>query len=339
MKINAASKLKAGVFLAILGALIGCNATHQKDQTAAAPDRSNILLVKSSNSYSLADLIENPAPTEEASIKLKIRFPEGADEKKKLPAVVFVHGSGGPLPQHEKWLSMFRDMGLVTVQSNHFESRGISSSVGDQTRVTGSMMTGDALHILNALVRHPRIDPDRIAIMGGSKGGTVAQSVAWEPVRKAVSGDNMYAAHIPLYPSCISYDDKSFTNQPMLMMIGEKDNYTGVTQCVEYANDLKQAGYGRLTVKLYPDAYHGFDGEGGYRDLGNAYSVVDCKFAIREDGTIYETTSGISMDDPASRRKAFLSCARKDTVRLGGSQAMPQAMTDVREFLTRSLSL
>lgn len=331
--------LKLGVITVAFVLLTGCNTSTQADQNTNVPDTSETMLVKSTNSYGIVDLLKNPTPKDEVSIKLTIRYPDGVDEKAILPAIVFVHGSGGPSPRHEKWLSMFRGMGIVTVQSDHFESRGISSSVGDQTRVTGSMMTGDALRILNALVEHPRIDPTRIAIMGSSKGGTVAQSVAWEPLRKVISGDNMYAAHIPLYPSCTSFEDKTFSNKPMMVMIGDKDNYTGVTQCVDYANEFIQAGYSNLTVKLYPEAYHGFDGDGGYRDLDNAYSVVECKFVIRKDGTIYEATSDLGMDDPSSRKKALRSCARKDTVRLGGNHVMPQAMKDVRDFLSKALAL
>ena len=132
----------------------------------------------------------NPTAGDKVTINAELRFPKDGKEPEKIPAMVFVHGSGGPLPRHQKWLRLFREMGFATVYANHFKPRGVSSTVGNQTRVTGAMMTADALYLLNALTKHPRIDPNRIGIMGGSKGGGVAFYVTWNPLRKAIAKDN-----------------------------------------------------------------------------------------------------------------------------------------------------
>lgn len=313
-------------FIITTGTLAGCNTTTTNEMQSSLPENEEVLLVKSSSPYGFANLINDPTPSDEVVLKVKLHFPEHVTKDEKLPTMVLVHGSGGLMAKHEQWLSLFHEMGMVTVVTDHFEPRGISSSVGNQTRVTGPMMTADALHILNALAIHPRIDPNRIGIMGNSKGGGVAASVSWEPIRSAVSGENKFAAQIPLYPPCVFWENKTFTNMPTMIMIGDKDNYTGVSQCVESANELKKSGYANLEIKLYPDAYHGFDDSRGIRTSKHGFSALNCGFLVTVNGASIEANSNISLDDKISRRKALGSCATRG-VTLGGNHVMPKAKT------------
>ena len=292
--------------------------------------------VVSSNSYNFLALMSNPSGGGAVTIKAELRFPKDVKESEKIPAMVFVHGSGGPLPRHQKWLRLFREMGIATVYANHFKPRGVRSTVGNQTRVTEGMMTADALYLLNALSEHPRIDPNRIGIMGGSKGGGVAWYVTWNPLRKVIAKDKQFAVSIPLYPPCIYWEKKDFTNNPMLMMIGDKDDYTGVDQCVSSMKDIRAAGYSNMQIKLYKGAYHGFDSDKGIRKYSKGYGLTKCTFVVQADGKLIEKVSGFGTDTPATKKKMFRKCARKG-VTLGGNHVMPQAMQDVREFLTKAL--
>lgn len=301
-----------------------------------AGDRETIRVL-SSNPFTFAELMKNPGAGN-VTLKATLEFPSTAKGKlEKIPAMVFVHGSGGPLPRHQKWLKLFRDMGYATVYANHFAPRGVSSTTGNQSSVSYAMMTADALHLLNALVKHPRIDPNRIGIMGGSKGGGVAYYVAWNPLREAVAKDNKFAASIPLYPPCYFWEKKDFTNKPMLMMIGDKDNYTGYRQCVRSIKENQSAGYNNMQVKLYKGAYHAFDSNKGIRKCANCFNFTQCKLAVRSDGMFYERTTGITMDKVSNMKKVIKSCGKRGTTN-GGNHVMSEAMQDVREFLTRALT-
>ena len=225
-------------------------------------------------------------------------------------------------------------MGLVTVQADHFAPRRQTSTVGDQTNVSGAAMAGDALRLLVALAAHPRIDPERIGIMGSSKGGGVAIYTAWNRLRRRLAGDRRFAVHIPLYPTCVYWEDKDLSRQPMLVMLGEKDNWTGVRHCRESARELQAAGHDGIEVKVYPGAYHGFDSSSGVFDVATGYSLLDCRFVIQADGL--EVASGRPMDSVANKRKALDACATRG-VTVGGQGAPPQALQDVRDFLRRTL--
>src|SRR5262249_56151877 len=86
----------------------------------------------------------------------------------------------------------------------------------------------DALVALRLLATHPKLDRQRIGIMGFSKGGQVALYTALEPFRRAVITDpTRFAAHAPLYPACNSWQvSDQVTGAPMLILLRRRDTYT-----------------------------------------------------------------------------------------------------------------
>ncbi len=119
-------------------------------------------------------------------------------------------------------------------------------------------------------------------------------------------------------------------------MIGTKDNWTGVKHCVSSMKEIQSAGYSNMQVKLYKGAYHGFDGDKEIREFSKGYDTTKCKIIVKTDGKVIEKVSGFGTDTPATKKKMFAGCASKG-VTLGGNHVMPQAMQDVREFLTKAL--
>jgi predicted esterase len=64
-------------------------------------------------------------------------------------------------------------------------------------------MMVDAYRALAMLAQHERIDPNRIAIMGFSKGAIAALYSSKERFRKSYALRNMeFAAHIGMYAPC-----------------------------------------------------------------------------------------------------------------------------------------
>ena len=73
-----------------------------------------------------------------------------------------------------------------------------------------------------------------------------------------------FAAAVALYPGCVA-SRRTWSSSgvyrpvaPVLILIGEKDDWTPAEPCRRLAEAAQQAGY-PLTIKIYPGAYHSFD--------------------------------------------------------------------------------
>ena len=293
------------------------------------------LAVISASPYQLGDLLQDPAPTYDLKIAGDLRFPE--NPKARSPAFVFLHGSGGQLARHQRYLALARDLGFATLQLDSFGPRGVSSTVGDQTNVTAAMMTTDLLRALVTLAGRPDIDQNKIVVMGSSKGAIAALYAAWTPIREKVAGVLDYAAYILLYPFCTSIEDARVTPNPLRVFIGEQDNWTPPAPCEAEVARMRGLGHD-WAITLYAGAYHGFDADfEGIRSLPHAYSMVDCSVALRPDGYEYETGSGYLLTK-ADRRKAFRACAKKGDVKMGGQHAANPLLHDIRRVLEAVLA-
>ena len=286
--------------------------------------------ISSASPYQLADLLGAASPVFDQKITAELELPKPS--AKTMPAFVFMHGSGGPLLRHHRYLEMARSLGFVTLQLDSFGPRGVGSTVGNQTNVTAAMMATDLLKALEYLSRHPDIDPDRIVVMGSSKGAIAALYASWAPTRKKVAGDKDFAGYALLYPLCAAIEDANVTKSPVRVFIGEKDNWTPAAPCIRQVDRMKALGFD-WSIHLYAGAYHGFDAPiEGIRDMPHAYSMSDCDIALRTDGYEYETNSGYLLTK-AERRMAFRACVKRGEVKMGGHHAVEPFLRDLETFL------
>ncbi len=298
--------------------------------TAASTAQAEPVFIASASPYQLGDVLAGGKPAYELEVTADLEFPNTIADA--MPAFVFMHGSVGPLARHQRYLELARELGFVTLQIDSFGPRGVSSTVGNQTNVTAAMMAIDVLRALDFLAARPDIDPNRIVIMGSSKGAIAAMLAAWDPVRKTVVGDLDFAGYALLYPLCVDIEDARMTDSPVHIFIGEEDNWTPAAPCLKLVEKLNGLGHD-WAVTLYEGAYHAFDRSAkGIRTLPHAYSMTGCSIALRADGYEYETNTGYLLNR-AERRKALGSCARKGDVKIGGNHAAGALLTDIRAFL------
>ncbi len=98
----------------------------------------------------------------------------------RLPVVVLMHGSSGVGPNIEPWVHQFNAMGISTFVIDGFSGRGLTA-VGPNQALLGRLnLILDIYRSLDILAKHPRVDPDRIVLMGFSRGGRPARSARAE---------------------------------------------------------------------------------------------------------------------------------------------------------------
>src|SRR5262249_52389188 len=119
-----------------------------------------------------------------------------------------------------------RKSGFATLTYDSFAARGSTGLA--MSGSPGYLPAGvaDAYAALLQLASEPRIDGDRIAIVGFSFGGEVAHLAAFERLRSALNPrHSRFAAHVAFYPAGnfgVLAERDAYTGSPVLMLLGEK---------------------------------------------------------------------------------------------------------------------
>ena len=262
-----------------------------------------------------------------------------------VPAMVIHHGSGGVGEREARYVRELVPMGVATVVIDSFKPRGVTSTVLDQSAVTGQDFNLDALAALKALTANPRIDRRRIGIMGFSKGGTSALMASHEQLVLAAGGTPggpRYALHVPFYPSCYShYYQPHTTGAPIYLLLGGADTYVRYEPCVSYGEALRAAG-ATIQTKVFPAAMHGFDYGPRYSiPNGENYSKCvnqqqpDRSWVMRDSGIVTFGPDGKPI--PGAIAKAVAACKTLGVKGGADEAAAKQSMEDLKTYVRRHL--
>jgi dienelactone hydrolase len=201
-----------------------------------------------------------------------------------FPAVVILHDCSGLGPRSSgmpwRWSSELTRRGYVTIWPDSFTPRGRPKGVcadASPPRITYEQRAGDAHAALAHLASLPFVDARRIAVMGGSHGGSSTLAAIVDSPENAKRTNAGFAAAIALYPACgRSYGAWSVQRRkepgslitgyagtfkpvaPLLILIGALDDWTPAEPCRKLAEVAQSAGY-PVKIKVYPGAHHSFD--------------------------------------------------------------------------------
>jgi dienelactone hydrolase len=207
-----------------------------------------------------------------------------------FPAVVILHDCSGLGPRSsgapDRWARELVKQGYVIVIPDSFTTRGHADGVctdpsPSRAEVSPFRRVRDAYAALAYVRTLPYVDGSRVGVMGGSHGGstTLATMVAPESERDPLAREKRagFAAAVALYPGCdvrlggwrvtrrqgpsgpiTEYTGVYKPIAPLLILIGEKDDWTPAEHCQKLTDAAQQAGY-PVAIKVYPGAYHSFD--------------------------------------------------------------------------------
>jgi len=213
--------------------------------------------VQSGTYKDFRQLLSREAPSEKTAIAMTLRLPDRMAERH--PAVVLVHTLGGYQEANEGWhAEQLRKSGFATLTYDSAAVRRLRE--GDAASGRPSAIA-ESFSALQLLADNPRIDADRIAIVGFSFGGEVAHLSALERLRAALlPGGIRFAAHVAYYPAGVygaMAAPGTYTGAPILMLLGARDDNLPIAKVQDYLAYAETAGTRPpLQVITYPDAYH-----------------------------------------------------------------------------------
>jgi len=300
-----------------------------EDARAQGIFRTEILPVQTVT-LSTADFLLGKKDGKPAMIAGELRIPKPGTDR--LPAVVLVHGSGGVGFNSGMWEGELNKAGFATFVTDSFTGRGIKDTITDQSQLSSYAMMNDAFAALTVLGKHPRIDPDKIAVMGFSKGAVPALYASMNRFQSAYAPEGAsFAAYIGFYTPCnvALIDDEKVSAKPIRLYHGLADDWVPVGPCRDYVARLKKAG-ANVDLVEYPGAYHAFDYQNipGTMQLPQALTARKCRFEEKQQGAIINSDTG----QPATPNDA---CIERGTTIAYNAEATDAARKDVVEFLSK----
>jgi dienelactone hydrolase len=196
-----------------------------------------------------------------------------------FPAVVLFHGCHGVSASNHGWARWLRERGYVALIVDSWGARGIADGcAAEQPDVPNTERFDDAMGALRFLQTQPRVDGARVGIMGWSNGGVFAMAVVNGPSleraarRGVMLPEPGYQASVALYPGGCASLTGEYVVKPLLLLIGEDDDWTLARTCREMIDNMRSRG-ASAEIVLYAGAYHYFDVEGQAKaflpDVGN----------------------------------------------------------------------
>lgn len=262
-----------------------------------------------------------------------------ANAPEKAPAMVIMHGSAGLNAGTEAWAKFFNQIGIATFVVDSFTPRGMQSTANDQTLLSYPASVVDGLQSLKLLATHPRIDADRIGVIGFSRGGLAAMNTSFERVRSnVIPGSLKFALHISFYGECTRFGKS--TGSPILFLAGDKDDYFSIERCQRNI-DLFKAKGADLKFVVYPGATHGFDVPGRLRDV-RAPQAQTWKNCDSETDVDTGTTWLKGSAEPATIQEQvsyYKSCMSVGVTVATNESALEKSRIEVKSFVSQKFGL
>jgi dienelactone hydrolase len=308
---------------------------HAADDDAIA-FRSELIPFDSADLQQQALLTGGPATTPR-TIAGELSLPNV--ETAKLPAVIVIHGDGGLVPNHPPWIRALNRAGFAVFTVDSYSGRGAFAKANGFVFIEGNANAPsrmvDAYRALDRMARHPRIDPDRIALMGFSGGGTAVRYAAMQrfaPLR-AMPGQR-FAAFVAVYPSCAANlrDDAKLLPAPLRVHHGNADRMTSMDLCREWVERARSAG-ADIEFRSHDGAGHGFDIPDGFAPVERPEvdNISRCRLVEADGGRLVSADTGKWLEEGDA-------CIRKGAGGGPHRAARLAATSEVTAFLLKALA-
>jgi dienelactone hydrolase len=318
-------KLVAAAAISMLGATVAVRAQPIPKDIAARVELYAIPSLTLSDQQFLTGSTDGKPVT----VTGEFRIAQGTG---RHPVVVLMHGSSGVGATMEAWVHSFNAMGVSTFVIDGFTGRGLTV-VGHNQALLGRLnFIIDIYGALDILSKHPRVDPERIALMGFSRGGQAALYASLDRFDRLWNRSGIrFAAYIPFYPDCsTSYvGDTDVADRPIRIFHGTPDDYNPVASCNAFVARLLEARRDVILTE-YPDSEHAFDA--GL--LGVSSKVMSANAQTVRNCHIKEGDNGVLMNADANEPFTYKDPCVELNPHVGGNPATAEeARKAVSEFL------
>ncbi len=281
-----------------------------------------------------AQFLKGDPAAKATSLTGELRIASGSG---RLPLVMLQHGSGGIGGNIEMWSREFNAMGISTFALDGFTGRGLTAVNTNQALLGRLNFILDNYRALEVLAKHPRVDPERIVLMGFSRGGQAALYASLKRFHALWNKSGAaFAGYIPFYPDCATtfVSDTDVEDRPIRIFGGAQDDYNPIALCKPYVERLQAAGK-NVQVTVFPTASHAFDNPLGAvppAEVKGGQTVRHCSIREEPEGTLVNasTQAPFTYKDPCVELNPHVGY---------DAAATDAAKKSVKEFLSATFKL
>jgi dienelactone hydrolase len=241
----------------------------------------------------------------DVTLKALIYRPDGPGP---FPAIVGMHDCSGLTntagviaSKYREWAQLLVKNGFIVLFPESYGSRGIDNQCTSRNRPVRAdrERVADANAARRWLGQQPDVRANHIALLGWSNGGS---SVLWavRPPRKADDKPDFRSA-VALYPGCRRLDSTAWSARvPTLILIGAADDMASPQDCEHMVAGAKGRS-ARITIMVYPGAFHDFDHPNRPLQVRTGYAV-----SADGSGRIHTGTNAAARTDSLKRVPQWL---------------------------------
>jgi len=218
----------------------------------------------------------------------------GQSRPQKRPAVVIVHGVGGLYKADNSkrvywdYAKKLADNGIAALIIDVHGARSQGRlSVADSGKVDISSFVADSIFAAEMLRNHPAIDPERIGVLGFSKGGQAALLAIDQRYIDAYSKSAFpFKAAAAVYPGCnvvIEHPHVS-RNSSVLLLFPKLETVSNERTCRSVVENLSKAGV-QVHFEVYQGARHAWDEDIPATAISDRVSL-NCEWKQGDDGQV-----------------------------------------------------
>ena len=229
--------------------------------------------------------------------------------------VIALHGCGGLYAtagsrkgqlnaRHQAMADLLVSEGYNAVFPDSLTPRGeielCTQKIGSR-KIDQTERRADVLGTLAWVATQPWAQPNRIALLGWSHGGSAVLS-STDATRSDVRNLAVKPAiAVAFYPGCAAATKSGYKpSAPLVLMLGEKDDWTPPAPCIALG---KEVG---AEVNLYADSYHDFD-----NPVGEVRLRKDVSNGVNPGQGVHVGANPVAREQAYARLKVVLAKALK----------------------------
>ncbi len=190
-----------------------------------------------------------------------------------LPAMVLLHGCGGPYSARGAlsqrmldYTALLHGQGMNVLVLDSLTPRGerelCTQKLGSR-QVTMLQRRLDALAAVAWLAAQSGVDTKRIGLLGWSNGGSAVLSATNERHADVAAAAVKPSFAVAFYPGCDAELKRGYQHTVrLLLLVGEADDWTPAAPCKRLAQQALRSTTSTeasVHIEAYPGSFHGFD--------------------------------------------------------------------------------